>query len=237
MSEITLNCPNGCGNNLAYNTSKRVGHCWVCKKVFVKYVDAEPEIHELTVPLPNLEIKPAREVSSVREYLERRRHLPEGLFAGRQGKDQGWGLYVPIWSPSPEYHPTYIIKTPGQKGWRTLPGTKKEHYVFGTPCPPRVVLVEGAFDALRIGEGAVALLGTQMYPTVLEWLKRTVCEVLLWLDPDKAGREATARMLKRFESWNDGYEAGWGEIRCEKEPDDCFEGHETLNFVRGWLKR
>ena len=102
-----------------------------------------------------------------REYLLSRAVSPED--APHISYDPvGRRLYFRIWSPSTDlprsWHTRGISK---DDGWRVFSGTDKQHYLFGSRSvrPRRVVVVEGIFDQLRFGPGAVALMGTYVSPT------------------------------------------------------------------------
>lgn len=67
---------------------------------------------------------------------------------------------------------------------------------------PVVVLTEDYLSAAKVG-GVVegwSLLGTDMKDTVLARAVRETRPVLVWLDPDKAGRSAAARITRELRS-------------------------------------
>ncbi len=102
-------------------------------------------------------------------------------------------LYVRITSPLAGYHPSWHRRSIRDGGWVVLPGTNKASYWYEPVLwpGPRVILVEGVWDAMCIGHGAVSLLGTQMSQAhVTGILRRGWTNVAIFLDADLAGRKA-----------------------------------------------
>lgn len=58
-----------------------------------------------------------------------------------------------------------------------------------------MVISEGVFDAITIGTNAVALFGKSLTPRQLDQLSRYRKPVIVALDPDEAGQEATPKVV------------------------------------------
>lgn len=145
-------------------------------------------------------------------------------------------LYFRIWSPSSDLPRSWHTRGLTQeRGWRVFPGTDKQHYLYGSRevRPNRVVVVEGIFDQLRFGPGAVALLGTYVSPTHMAYL-RQFNEVVLWLDPDEAGQTATAELQKRLAALTRP-----PVVRVvasfDSEPGDLPPAHPAITVLKRWL--
>jgi Toprim-like len=238
MSEVVVVCPE-CLHKKAYmNAAKGVGHCHRCKKNFGPsqvrkilggaVVSSGPRVlSRLPVLTPAWDHWEARRFLESRQVTYNEAPLIEYDAEGRR-------LYFRIWSPSPELPASYHTRAIYPSGtWRIVSGTAKEGYLFGRPLNGACVLVEGIWDAIRIGEGAVALLGTSLSQTHLTYLRRECSRVLVYLDPDEPGQKAQKEILKTFRR------AG---IKCSamvgagKEPADYPADHEVLKMVREWLK-
>jgi len=65
----------------------------------------------------------------------------------------------------------------------------------------RVILVEGIWDAMRIGAGSVAILGTQLSTTHLSALLLNGWrEVAVWFDNDDPGHKATEKVVRTLKA-------------------------------------
>ena len=242
MAEIKFHCPR-CGKNAGFwNTEKRVGHCFSCTSVFTrKDISGTPQgyVSEHS-PLPNVCLEPVATHQAAQDYLWQR-HVPESEWHTILYEPDERALYFRIWSPSSEFAPSYHRRfiDGGKLRWVVLTGTKKEHYVFGEPLDNgRVVIVEGIFDALRVGKGAVAILGSELYPTQTVWL-RQFKQAIVWGDPDPAGHklmDAAVRLLpsgggpKVFKIPYTPEPSVWN-----REPGDHLDGSFLLEEVRRWL--
>jgi DNA primase len=105
------------------------------------------------------------------------------------------------------------------------PGIQKSKYWFSNYIPgsKRVVLVEGIFDALSIGENAIALLGTILSDIHLYGLKEMkVKEILVWMDDDEAGRKAQKKIVDKLT--DNGFEVSV--VEGKAEPSECGECEE-----------
>lgn len=91
--------------------------------------------------------------------------------------------------------------------WIPRPDTPTSYYGFGQRFIPEdrkaILLVEGIYDILSSGllGYAVALLGTNLSVSWLRYIKKRGWKIILWLDPDRAGRSASAKYTKAFEEW------------------------------------
>jgi hypothetical protein len=144
-------------------------------------------------------------------------------------------LYFRIASPSQDLERSWHTRgiTPTDK-WRVFSHTDKKHYLYGEPIGRRVVLVEGIFDAIRIGLGAISLMGTDMSPVQFAYLQ-TFGEILFWLDPDPAGHKARDEMLARFTRY--GTNASVFGTDQTPEPGDLVRNAPEIHTVREWLRR
>jgi len=146
---------------------------------------------------------------------------------------EGRRLYFRIWSPSPELPTTYHTRSIDPDGsWRVQGGSTKGAYFFGTAPKKKVCIVEGIWDAIRIGSGALAILGSSLSTTQETYLRNSYDRVLVYMDPDEAGKKAQKEILQRL--WKIG-------VRCsemsgaDKEPADCEPGDPALVLVDYWL--
>lgn len=81
---------------------------------------------------------------------------------------------------------------------------ERAKYVFGsTPTGTRVILVEGIMDCVSSGlyGKSLSLLGSHPSLDLLVQLGNLYKEVVLWLDPDSAGREGTAYITSVMRGW------------------------------------
>ena len=211
--EILTRCPK-CGREKLYvNVFKQLGFCQRCGLSL-----GPREIRDGFIKPSDREVLNLRQVPSLieawhdkdaRAYLQGRGITPDDDYILYDPK--GRRLYFHIFSPSPEYQPSYHTRSiDPDGGWVVFPGTKKAHYIYEAGSLPkytaRIMLVEGIWDALAVGAGAVALLGTKMSETVLQYLRNgnavrsfgMLPPVWLWLDPDEAGIEASFEINKRL---------------------------------------
>lgn len=228
--EYLSSCP-ACGREKFYqNPSKRVSNCRRCgfsqnPSTFGEAHISDQEVAQLRT-WPRL--IPSWDHPEARVYLMGRgvkEEHPDIMY-----DPNGRRLYFRIWSPSPEFQPSYHTRGIDEgTGWVVFSGTQKAHYVWGSYRETRLCLVEGIFDALTIGPGAVALLGTQMSPT-----QRSIVvgrSVQIWLDADEAGRSAAYKIWDRLA----GPKAGTNLILDDHEPSEC--SCPTLGKVKEWLRR
>ena len=86
-------------------------------------------------------------------------------------------------------------------------GTKTGHLLFNydrAKHHEHVVLVEGVFDAIRVGTHGLAVLGSHLSDTQLGLLLASAASVIsLIFDPDAAGRKATEKTLKKLKPFYD----------------------------------
>lgn len=241
--ERSVRCPR-CGRDgkLYVNDMKRVGFCHYCHEGWNRDALEEHGLlsnkvrdttyaRGLTTPPP---LESAWAYREAREYLQSRAvseaDAPHVFYDPR-----GRRLYFRIWSPSDDlprsWHTRGLSK---EDGWRVFHGTDKQHYLYGTRAvtPRRVVVVEGIFDQLRLGPGAVALLGTYVSPTHMAYLRR-FSEVVLWLDPDEAGLSATEDLKRRLMALTRPPILRVSPF--ESEPGDLPPTHPAITLLRRWL--
>jgi 5S rRNA maturation endonuclease (ribonuclease M5) len=133
----------------------------------------------------------------------------------------------------------YMYRNVDIKKWRAAPGLVKSNYVYEAylttlSTPPLQIytfnslfLVEGCFDVLslaQVGIRACGLLGTQLYENqekyIINKLKEENLNLVIWMDPDKAGIECIQDIVKRFRF---AYGIKATVIFAEKEPNDYTE--------------
>ena len=242
MANTKMRCPSCGSGGCFWSDAKQIAHCFACDRVFQRR-DLTEVPHGIAAehsPLPSVSLEGVHAHADACRYLLSRR-VPREQWDQILFEPDERALYFRIWSPSLEFAPSYHCRFigGGKMRWRSFPGTKKEHYLFGEPKADRVVLVEGIFDALRIGPGAVALLGSDLYPTQKVWLERFQ-SVIVWGDPDPAGLKlmnqvhrqvTTGPVVYHIPYTDDPTEVGWN-----KEPGDCLPGHPLLEGVLTWLK-
>ena len=109
-------------------------------------------------------------------------------------------------------------------------GTKTGHLLFNYDAAKEyehVVLVEGAFDAIRVGVRGMAVLGSNLSDTQLQLLLASrASEVTLIFDPDAAGARATESSLNKLRPF-------FRRLRVVKLPG----GHDPDFFIREELWR
>jgi len=237
MSELLVVCPACLKKKLYINASKKVGWCHYCSRAlgpsevlpFIKGTNTSgPRVLSKIPPLDD-----AWESRDARTFLQSRK--VSRVECPVIGYDpEGRRLYFRIWSPSPELPTTYHTRSIDPDGsWRVQGGSTKGAYFFGTAPKKRVCIVEGIWDAIRIGSGALALLGSSMSTTQETYLKNAYDKVLVYMDPDEAGKKAQKEILQRL--WKIG-------VKCsemsgsDKEPADCEPDHPALILTRHFLE-
>ena len=215
------------------NRVKRVGYCQRCGySVGPKEYGADsPAATGLRIrPASQPKLVPAWSDVDARQYLVGRGVLSEHLDIEYCPEERR--LYFRIWSPLPEFAPDWHTRSiEAGQGWRGLHGSKKSHYLWGHASPSAdAVVVEGIFDALRVGSAAVSLLGTHLSEGQAQFLG-SCRKIYLWLDPDPAGRLAT----RKIEATLMFYPVDVVSVRYHKEPGDCTpdEVREVLGKA-GW---
>lgn len=117
-------------------------------------------------------------------------------------------LVIDIDPYTQDLRPQQAVRQPkdGVKWYPSLQGTSLTEYCYGwrllKPENKGILLVEGIFDlcVLRcIGYG-LALMGTQITPTGVELISQRFKSILLWTDPDVAGRKFIDKYTKQFEA-------------------------------------
>lgn len=97
-----------------------------------------------------------------------------------------------------------------------------------------IILTEGFFDAIAIGENSIPLLGSTLSENSMLFKKimHYKPEVILFLDNDSAGQEATIKIAKLLSAWDtDLWFIPWGESE-KKDP-----GELKRNEAREMLKK
>ena len=240
--EHVIRCPKCSRVKLYVNQVKRVGFCQYCKDGwspadlntygFLSDKQRDPTYTRGIVSPPPLEV--AWRHREAREYLLSRAVSEESapnIFYDPVRKR----LYFRIWSPSTDLPRSWHTRgIASEDGWRVFSGTDKQHYLYGVRAvrPQRVVVVEGIFDQLRLGSGSIALMGTYVSPTHMAYL-RQFGEVVLWLDPDEAGRQATEELKKRLASLSRPPVVRV--VSFEQEPGDMPPTHPAVTLLRKWL--
>lgn len=235
--EVRVKCPDCGGLHLSINTEKKVGWCYKCKQVWTKDQISDNNLLRKSPKQDPRVLHTPPALTLAWENLEARAYLGKRLVAEEDAPSvfydtKGRRLYFQIASPSPDlpasWHTRGLTK---EDGWRVFPGTDKKRYVY---CVNRALLsqtsgavcvVEGIFDAIRIGERAVSLLGTDYSPLHHIFLKR-FDRVVVWLDPDPAGEMATRKILERLQGRNVTVVTGL------KEPGDLSPGDPNLRRIK-----
>ena len=237
--EIRVRCPDCGKTNLSINTEKRVGWCHRCKKVFSReQIDngllrkREEKTQRVLHSPPPLVL--AWDDRAASEYLRKRLVSQEdapSVYYDRTGRR----LYFRVQSPSPDLPASWHTRgLTSEDGWRVFPGTDKKRYVYCTNSAllsrpgGAVCVVEGIFDAIRLGGRAVSLLGTDYSPMHHIFLK-SFDRVIVWMDPDQAGESATRKILERLQGRDVTV------ISDLKEPGDLAPNDPDLRRVRTML--
>jgi hypothetical protein len=232
MTEVLLTCPKCASPRFSFNVEKGVGHCFVCKTSSTRKGLKETPAYSVKEfsPLPNLTLQPVWEHDLAAAYLLRR-NIPRSCWHGITYCPEERRLYFRIWSPSPEIPPSWHGRAVDNQlpRWKVFPGTKKQHYIFGIPLQEatKVLLVEGIFDAMSVGTGAISLLGSELSETQRIYL-RSFSEIMLWKDPDEAGEKLASQISASFPKSKI--------LNYHKDAGSCIPGNEMLDFVKGWLK-
>ena len=237
MAEQLHVCPTCARKKLYINQAKRVGWCHYCSKAYgpamvEKFLGdprpTGPRVLSSVPPLVN-----AWEDRAARAFL-RSRDVSISDCPVVEYDPEGRRLYFRIWSPSSELPTTYHTRSIDPDGsWRVRGGSTKGAYFFGTAPNKKVCIVEGIWDAIRIGPGALALLGSSMSTTQETYLRTSYDRVLVYMDPDEAGKKAQKEILQRL--WKIG-------VKCsemsgaDKEPADCEPDHPALILTRHFLE-
>jgi Toprim-like len=238
MAERLFICGTCNKKKLYISESKKVGWCHYCSKAFgpnqvKEYLGDAPASGPRTLSsLPTLE--DAWGVTEAVTFLKARQVTRKECPLLYYSKDER-RLYFRVWSPSPELPSTWHTRSiePG-KSWRMVSGSTKGGYFFGEPIGKRVCIVEGIWDALRIGPGALALLGSSMSATQETYLRNNFDRVLVYMDPDEAGMKAQKEILSRLKKIGVKVSEMVG---AEKEPADYFPGTRVLLSVQEWLRK
>lgn len=238
MSEKVFVCLVCSRRKVYINIAKKVGWCHYCSKALgpsqVKEYIGDTDTSRgpnILSPLPSLE--PAWENQEARKFLHSREVYKKDVPS--IGYDpEGKRLYFRIWSPSPDLPGTFHTRAISKDGtWRVVPGTSKGGYFFGSPLGKRVCIVEGIWDAIRIGPGALSLLGSSLSITQETYLRNTFSHVLIYMDPDEAGRKARKEIYSRLLKIGVKCSVMFG---AEKEPADYPPGHPAIVAVQEWLR-
>lgn len=249
-SEYLTACPK-CGKlKLFYSPKKRVGYCQRCGHKMGKWDTFHVETvldDEKTVVHSIRALMPAVESPDALNYLFRRRvdvtSMPAVLYSPAEKR-----LYFPLTAVEAGYPMQYHTRTVAEDGmgWKILDGTMKSCYVYNpNPFPdifqerkqPKTILVEGIFDALAIGPGAICLLGAKCSTQQAAWLANLGLEdIRIWLDPDDAGREGRAQVAKELDLMTNA--DVYATSPCEKhEPSDCaMKECPELAAAKRWLR-
>lgn len=238
--EVRVKCPDCGGMHLSINTEKKVGWCYKCKRVWGRdqiqdgNLLRKPEKRDQRVLHTPPSLVLAWENAEARSYLGKRLVREEdapSIFFDPKGRR----LYFRIASPSSDlpasWHTRGLTK---EDGWRVFPGTDKKHYVYCTNSAllartgGAVCVVEGIFDAIRLGERAVSLLGTD-YSAMHHIFLKSFDRVVVWLDPDPAGESATHRILERLRGRDVTVVTGL------KEPGDLPPTDKDLRRIKEML--
>ena len=239
MSEKIFVCLTCSRRKVYINLAKRVGWCHYCSKALgpeqvKKYIgdtDTSRPARVLST-LPPLESawksREAVRFLHSREVYEKDCPL---LLYDKEGRR----LYFRVWSPSPDLPGTYHTRSIDPEGtWRIVSGATKGGYLFGSLLKRRACIVEGIWDALRIGPGALSLLGSSLSRTQETYLRNTFDRVLLYMDPDEAGRKARKEIHSRLTNIGVECSVVYG---ADKEPADYSPDHPTIQMVQGWLRK
>jgi hypothetical protein len=163
----------------------------------------------------------ARVLDLTREQVRRTLEIPSAYFISRgftaetlDGYDVGHSAklgrsVVPVYDDAGEACVTFMARAENETSkpkWTTLDGSAKGRWVYNlanarrSPSPILLV-VEGSGDVWRAAEAgytAVALLGSDITSVQAKKINALGKEVLLMLDNDKTGKEASWRISDRL---------------------------------------
>lgn len=235
MSEQLFTCSVCNRKKLYINAGKRVGWCHYCSRsASPKEVDqylqgSAPTGARVLSKLPPL--VDAWGSKAAKSFLWSRLVSPDDCpFV--EFDEGGRRLYFRVWSPSPELPATYHTRSIDPKGsWMMRGGSTKGGYFFGQTRGKKVCIVEGIWDAIRIGPGALALLGSSLSTTQETYLRNEFDKVLVYMDPDEAGLKAKKEIVSRLRKIGVRCSA----VTAEKEPADYPPGHPAIAEVRKWI--
>lgn len=182
----------------------------------------------------------------VRYYLERGRPVPTALDdfhrAGCWYDERDDRIHFPL-SPilggGSEHALHSMSRSPSAdvKDWLFLPrdgGKERVWFCPVEPCSRQVVFVEGPFDVLAPGllGHAIGLCGLAWTEDMQYWLhqfrqRQGSPSIFVWLDPDEAGRDASASLVDSLKRVVEDVR----EIQAEKESGDCSP-EEALNILK-----
>lgn len=196
-----------CGKHkIFYNVAKEIGWCHFCKRVVYKkelggyghgpdYL-FDPEVS--THAVPNYPF--AWWCDPARKYLVNRWVSElDSYRAGIRYDGERMAIRVPIHSPAKELPQAYQTRGIYEGGHWYTEAPNRADYCFGWPYlgdRKEILIVEGIFDLLSpgwLGLG-ISLLGSAISDTLVLAISQQFNSVLLWLDPDAAGRKGTNKV-------------------------------------------
>lgn len=228
-------CPKCGREKLHWNPSKRMGFCVRCEHTMGKWdrftnAPVERVLEAQSDDMPHL--VPAWNNEEAAAYLRSRgqdESMPEVYFSAEQHR-----LFFPL-TPVLEGLPKAYHTRHLEYGWKVMTGVGKRSYVYAPNLETsgRVVIVEGIFDALAIGPGAIAICGTSMSEEVWEWIQAITQDqrhFLFWMDPDEAGKAALKKLIARVTPYR------MLPFSCckEHEPSECT--CVMLGNVQRWIQ-
>lgn len=217
-TEYLTDCPK-CGKEkkFSFNYVTKIGRCFVCgvgAGNYKRYRELHSDCVFEVAPAVALRVDgekeyPPLDLTDYYFYEEARQYLTQRRVVGGYGikySPSRKSLYIPLTPCCESLEPAWQTrKLYGSSFWRNLKGTKVGCYVYGTPGKSnKAVVVEGVFDVLTpqlYGLGGHALLGSKISDEQCCFLANHYTDVLLWLDPDKAGYLGTISIKRKLEDW------------------------------------
>lgn len=244
--EIVYECPS-CGkvDKFSWNPDKwghalqGVGQCFSCgvaiegerslRRLFNNSGNVAEVWQGFRKPNTAASYRLAWDVPECQAYLLGRNVNEElAMLSGAMCDEEGARVCFPVHSPFD--FPTMMMTRsiiPGEKGWRSFPGSK-ENYLFGNlPDSDKIILVEGVFDVLSSGMfgRAAALLGKTMSQPLQWWVLENYSHIVIYLDPpefEEAALQLHGELLDKGYAMEDmtGKAATIERVYTGKEPSD-----------------
>jgi len=165
------------------------------------------------------------------EYYDRFRDRIMFPIRDRRGRVIGFGGRVLNNDSNPKYlnSPETAVFHKGQELYGLYEARKSQRHL------ERLLVVEGYMDVIMLAQHgihyAVASLGTAITPDHLERMFRTVPELVLCLDGDRAGREAAWRALEiSLSAMREGRQARFMFLPEGEDPDTLIQKEGKAQF-------
>jgi 5S rRNA maturation endonuclease (ribonuclease M5) len=232
-------CP-ACGkrDHFTWNINKKVGRCWVCDHVIVGEENMLAQVggcieYYVSTPLAknyqtikergDFHYGNAWDNKGAREFLIER-NIDEYLSKVIPIKycSKSDVISIQVESITPEFPPYSLYRYPSSDSFWIMPkGVKSKYYGFNVEKFSNkkvngLVLCEGIFDILSSGlyNYGIALCGSSMDQSWCIWLAEHTNRVLIWLDPDSAGKKGANKISSLLSIWGIEHKV----LNTSKEP-------------------